>query len=72
MLSSTTSEIEKSTFLETVEDLISGIHISNNENDNTKLKYDSFGNTINLETSTDFDGSFDGCESDDEFSGTKK
>ena len=72
MLSSTASETGKCTFIETVEDLISGIHISNDDIDNKKLNYDSFGNTINLETSTDFDGGnsslYDDCESDDEFS----
>ena len=75
MLSSTASETGKCTFIETVEDLISGIHISNDDIDNKKLNYDSFGNTINLETSTDFDCNsslYDDCESDDEFSGIMK
>lgn len=75
MLSSSASEIGKSAFIETVEDLISEIHISNNGIDNAKFNYDSFGNTINLETSTNFDGSsslYNDCESDDEFSGTKR
>jgi hypothetical protein len=74
MLSSAASETGKSGFerLEVVEDLISKVHTSNNEIDNMKMNYDSFGNTINLETSNDFNGSsslYDGCESDDEFSG---
>lgn len=77
MLSSTTSETGKLNFerLEIVEDLISEIHITNDEDiDNKKLNYDSFGNTINLESSSDFDTSsfYDDCESDDEFSGIKK
>lgn len=72
MLSSKTSETVKSV---AVEDLISEINISNDDIDNTKLNYDSFGNTINLETSSDFDSCssiYDDCESDDEFSGKEK
>ena len=77
MLNSILSETRKAvTVLERIEafdDLVTDIHVSN-EVEDTKFHYDSFGNTIKHETSTDFDDSsslYDDCESDDEFSGKR-
>lgn len=58
--------------LDISEDLITDSH-DVNSSDTFGSKYDSFGNTINIETSADYDESsslYDDCESDDEYSGT--
>lgn len=58
--------------LEISEDLVTDNHEVDSA-DKIGSRYDSFGNTIHLDTSADFDESsslYDDCESDTDYSGT--